>query len=378
MGAAGDWMRNTQEFHVAVMAGDGIGPEVMAPCLELLERASARLGGFRLRFEALEAGAGTYAETGTALSEETLKRAAAADAILLGAMGLPDIRYPDGREIAPQIDIRFALELYAGVRPVRSIPGLAGPLSDPRAQALDFVLVRESTEGLFAAMGKTRFEGDGGDGGDEAAHDTMVITRAGSERLFDFCFALARKRKQAGAPGILTCVDKANVFGGFAFFRKIFQERAQHVPEIEARLAYVDATALNMVRNPWVFDVIATENMFGDILSDLGAGLMGGMGVAPSADIGPAHAVFQPCHGTAPDIMGSGKANPTAMILSAAMMLEWLGERHGEPKAAEAGEVLRAAVDAAFAPGTLRPCELGGTSGLKDIAAGVAEALAKV
>ena len=365
-------MQNTQAFHVAVMAGDGIGPEVMAPSLDLLERLSARLGGFRFRFEALEAGAGAYAETGTALSEETLKRAAAADAILLGAMGLPDIRYPDGREIAPQIDIRFALELYAGVRPVRSIPGLAGPLSDPRAQALDFVLVRESTEGLFAAMGKTRFEGD------EAAHDTMVITRAGSERLFDFSFELARKRKAKGAPGVLTCVDKANVFGGFAFFRKIFQERAAHFPEVEARLAYVDATALNMVRNPWVFDVVATENMFGDILSDLGAGLMGGMGVAPSADIGPKHAVFQPCHGTAPDIMGSGQANPTAMFLSAAMMLEWLGERHGEPKAVEAGGLLRSAVDAAYTPGTLRPCELGGTSGLKAITERVAQAVGKV
>ena len=364
-------MQNTQEFHVAVMAGDGIGPEVMAPCLDLLERVSARLGGFGFRFEALESGAGCYTETGTALSEETLKRAAAADAILLGAMGLPDIRYPDGREIAPQIEIRFALELYAGVRPVRSIPGLAGPLSDPRAQALDFVLVRESTEGLFDAMGKTRLEGD------EAAYDTMAITRAGSERLFDFSFALARRRKAKGAPGILTCVDKANVFGGFAFFRKIFQERAVHFPEIETRLAYVDATALNMVRNPWVFDVIATENMFGDILSDLGAGLVGGMGVAPSADIGPAHAVFQPCHGTAPDIMGSGKANPTAMVLSAAMMLEWLGERHGEPKAVEAGELLRAAVEAAYAPGDLRPCELGGTSGLKDIAARVVKAVEK-
>ncbi len=364
-------MRNDQEFHVAVMAGDGIGPEVMAPCLELLNAVSARVGGFTCRFEEVEAGAGYYLQHGTALSDENLKRAAAADAILLGAAGLPEVRYPDGREIAPQIDIRIALDLFAGVRPVRSIPGLAGPLSDPRAQKLDFVLIRESTEGLFASMGKTRIEAD------KIAYDTMEITRAGSERLFDFSFELVRKRKERGSPGALTCVDKANVFGGFAFFRKIFRERAAKFPDIEAKVAYVDATALNMVRNPWVFDVIATENMFGDILSDLGAGLMGGMGVAPSADIGPKHAVFQPCHGTAPDIMGSGKANPTAMFLSAAMMLDWLGERHGEPKAVEAGRLLQGAVEAAFAPGTLSPCELGGASGLKEITGRVSEALAR-
>lgn len=363
-------MRNSQEFHVAVMGGDGIGPEVMAPCVDLLKRLSARIGGFSFRFEDVPCGAGYYQKHGVALSDENLKRAAGADAILLGAAGLPDVRYPDGREIAPQVDIRFALELFAGVRPVRSIPGLAGPLSDPRGQKLDFVLIRESTEGLFAAMGKTRIVDD------KIAYDTMEITRRGSERLFDFSFELARKRKQRGSPGILTCVDKANVFGGFAFFRKIFHERAKDFADVEARVAYVDATALNMVRNPWVFDVIATENMFGDILSDIGAALMGGMGVAPSADIGPKHAVFQPCHGTAPDIMGSGKANPTAMFLSAAMMLDWLGERHGEPKAIEAGAILQNAVDAAFAPGDLRPCELGGKAGLKEITGRVSAALA--
>ncbi len=362
-------MRNDQEFHIAVMAGDGIGLEVMAPCLELLTAVCARAGGLALRFEAIESGATYYREHGTALSDENLARAAKADAILLGAMGLPDVRYPDGREIAPQIDIRMALDLFAGVRPVRSIPGLSGPLSDPRAQNLDFVLIRESTEGLFAAMGKTKIVDD------KIAYDTMEITRAGSERLFDFAFDLTAKRKAAGSPGVLTCVDKANVFGGFAFFRKIFFERAAAFPEIEARAAYVDAMALTQIRNPWDLDVLVTENMFGDILSDAGAALIGGMGVAPSADIGASHAVFQPCHGTAPDIMGTGKANPTAMFLSAAMMLDWLGNRHGEAKAIEAGALLQDAVEAAFAGGDLRPFEMGGTNGLKDITARVSETI---
>jgi 3-isopropylmalate dehydrogenase len=357
------------EFHIAVLPGDGIGPEVMAPCVEILDRLARHFGGFSFRFETLEAGAAHYQRTGTAMPENVLARAGAADAILFGAMGLPEVRYPDGREIAPQLDIREQFELFAGLRPVRTFPGLPVPLADPRGQNLDFVLIRESTEGLFAARGKTRFEDD------RAAHDTMTITRAASERLFDFAFDLARRRKARGAPGRVTCIDKANVLGSFVFFRKVFAERAASNSDIEAEYAYVDATALNMIRAPWVFDVLVTENMFGDILSDAGAALMGGMGVAPSADIGARHAVFQPCHGSAPDIAGSGKANPTAMFLSAAMMLDWLGERHGLESCREAGAELERAVEAAFASGGLRPVEMGGASGLKEIAAAVTDAL---
>ncbi len=173
----------------------------------------------------------------------------------------------------------------------------------------------------------------------------------------------------------MTCIDKANVLGSFVFFRKVFAERAAENPDIEADYAYVDATALNMIRGPWAFDVLVTENMFGDILSDAGAALMGGMGIAPSADIGARHAMFQPCHGSAPDIAGSGKANPTAMFLSAALMLDWLGERLGIEACREAGAELERAVQAAFASGNLRPVEMGGASGLKEITAAVTEAL---
>jgi 3-isopropylmalate dehydrogenase len=357
------------ELRIAVLPGDGIGPEVMAPCLELLETVARRAGGFSLGFETLEAGAALYQRRGTALPDETVRGAEAADAVLLGAMGLPDIRYPDGREIAPQVDLREIFQLFAGVRPVRTFPGLPVPLADPRARHLDFVLLRESTEGLFAERGATHYEDD------RAARDALVITRTASERLFDFAFALARRRKARGAPGRVTCVDKANILGAFAFFRKVFRERAALHPDIAAECCYVDAMALTMVRNPWVNDVLVTENMFGDILSDAGAGLMGGMGVAPSADIGADHAVFQPCHGTAPDIAGSGKANPTAMFLSAAMMLDWLGDRHGLGPCEEASARLTAAVEAAFAPGDLRPHEMGGTSGLSEITQRVAAGL---
>jgi len=162
------------------------------------------------------------------------------------------------------------------------------------------------------------------------------------------------------------------VFRSMAFFRKVFDEVAARHPAIGARHHYVDATALDLVRKPWTFDVLVTENMFGDILSDQAAGLVGGMGMAPSADIGDEHGLFQPCHGSAPDIAGEGKANPTAMILSAAMMLDWLAERHADPRLAVAARRIETAVDAVFASGRLLPIELGGRDGTAAIASAVA------
>ena len=363
-------MRNDRVFRIAVLGGDGIGPEVMAPCLALLDAAVGRVEGLSLDYEELEAGASLYAKTGEAFPEDCFEAAKAADAMLLGAMGLPDVRGPDGRELAPQLELRERLALFAGVRPVRTWPGMPAPLADPRAERLDFVLIRESTEGLFAGRTTGRVVDDA------VAQDTLTISREGCERLFDFAFDLARARGNSGAPRSVTCIDKANVFRSFGFFRKVFDERAALHPDVEARHMYVDACALNMVRQPWAFDVLVTENMFGDILSDLGAGLMGGMGMAPSADIGAAHALFQPCHGSAPDIVGQGKANPTATILSGAMMLDWLGRRHDCPAAVAAGERLVAAVEAAYAGGTLRPFEVGGKAGTTEIAGRIGDALA--
>ncbi|NQW08993.1 MAG: isocitrate/isopropylmalate dehydrogenase family protein [Alphaproteobacteria bacterium] len=360
-------------FRISVFPGDGIGPEVTHPTVEILRAVQKRLGGFDLRFEEEAAGAAHYAETGTALPDAAMKRASEADAILLGAMGMPSIRYPDGREIAPQLEMREQFELFAGIRPVKTRPGAPVPLADPRAANLDFILIRESTEGLFAGRGKTVFDGPADR--PEAAHDTMTLTRKGSERLFDFAYKLAARRREQGHPGELTCIDKANVIGGFYWFRQMFDAMAADHPTVTANHMYVDACALNMVRQPWKFDVMVTENMFGDILSDLGAGLMGGLGMAPSADIGERQAVFQPCHGSAPDIMGQGLANPTATFLSAAMMLEWLGEQHGVPDCARAGRVIEAAVDHAFAAGTLRPAEFGGPAGTAAITAAIMAAI---
>jgi 3-isopropylmalate dehydrogenase len=343
-------------YDICVLPGDGIGPEVTAAALPLLERL-AHGAGYGFAFAEYPGGAQHYQATGDALPDATFAAAERADAILFGAMGWPEIRYPDGTEIAPQLDLRVRLELYAGVRPARAVPGVPLPLSDPRATSIDLVLVRESTEGLFASRGRGVVEDD------REARDTMVITRAGSLRVHEFAFRLAERRRARGRPGNVTCVDKANVFVSMAFFRKIFDETAARHPGIAARHHYVDATALDLVRKPWSFDVLVTENMFGDILSDQCAGLIGGMGMAPSADVGDRHGLFQPCHGSAPDIAGQGKANPTAMILSAAMMLDWLAERHDDARLAAAAQRLERAVDAAFEFGRLLPFELGGQAG---------------
>ncbi|WP_299294469.1 isocitrate/isopropylmalate family dehydrogenase [uncultured Tateyamaria sp.] len=354
-------------YEIAVFEGDGIGPEIMAPTVDLL-LTLAEPASYALRFVDAPAGAAHYARTGESFPTASMDTARGADAILLSAMGLPDVRYPDGTEISPQIDLRKALTLFAGVRPVTIRPGHPTPLATDKP--VDFVLIRESTEGLFHTQGR-------GEVTEDEARETLLITRAISEPLFKFAFDLAKSRKAAGrGPGKVTCVDKANVFRAFAFFREMFDAEAAKHPDIAADHAYVDATALWMVERPWSFDVMVTENMFGDILSDLGAGLMGGLGLAPSADIGHDHAVFQPCHGSAPDIAGQGVANPMAMILSAAMMLEWLGGRHDAPELTRDGVRLREAVEAVITAGTVRSRDLGGTDGTAAVAAAVKAALA--
>jgi 3-isopropylmalate dehydrogenase len=351
-------MSANNAFHIAVLAGDGIGPEVMAPALEVLRRIEAK-SGLSFRFTEAPAGATNYLATGKSMPESTIKLCEEADAILLGACGLPSVRYPDNTEIAPQIELRFIFDLYAGVRPARLIPGVPSPIVGADQRGIDLVVIRESTEGLFASMGKGVVTHDD-------ARETLLITRKTSERLFEFSFRLAERRKARGRPGALTCVDKANVFKAFAFFRGIFDEIAKRHPEVKADRLYVDACSAMLVKRPWDFDVMVMENMFGDIVSDITASLIGGLGMAPSADIGDKYAVFQPCHGTAPDIMGQGKANPTGMILSAAMMLDWLADKHGIESATEAGERIERAVDQAYAGG-LKPMEFGGRNGTADI-----------
>ena len=195
----------------------------------------------------------------------------------------------------------------------------------------------------------------------------MRITRTTTEKLHDFAFKLAIKRKKKGKLGKVTCVDKANVFRSQAFFRKIFDERKLNFKNIDADHCYVDAMALNLIRNPWEYDIMVMENMFGDILSDLGGGLIGGMGMASCAEIGDNHGLFQPAHGSAPDIYGQDKANPLAAILSASLMLEYLSDKKKCKYASLSSRLIETAIEIGFERNELRPIELGGDMGTKEI-----------
>lgn len=338
-------------YRLAVLLGDGIGPEVVASGCEVLDAATARLDDIAFTFEELSVGAGEYLRHGDPLPAAALDRMRAADAILLGAMGLPDMRWPNGVEMTPQIDIRERLDLFNGVRPIRLFHPSHSPLKGyggPDGRPIDFVIVRENCEGLFADRLTPRPPGR------DCETDTLRITRQGAERICREAFKLARRRR-----GHVTLVDKANVLPSMVFFRRIFDEIAAGFPDVVTDRVYIDAMALYLVQRPHTFDVIVTENMFGDILSDLAAGIVGGMGMAPSADIGPRHAVFQPSHGTAPDIAGKGIANPVAMILSVALMLEWLGH----PETIRGARLIERAVAQVLGDPAHRTADLGGSHG---------------
>ncbi|MFK7944290.1 MAG: isocitrate/isopropylmalate family dehydrogenase, partial [Paracoccaceae bacterium] len=234
-------MQNLSDFHIAVLPGDGIGDEITGPCLPLLEKAAERVGGLGFHFANCQGGAAYYRDQGESMPAATWDAASKADAILLAAMGLPSVRQPDGREIAPQLELRFEYGLFAGVRPVRPIPGVRPILADPKAHDVDYVLVRESTEGLFAPQAPGEIIKD------REARETMVLTRETSEKLYDFCFGLARQR---GGDRKVTHVDKANVFRAFHWQRGIFYEKAKTHAGVSADHAYVDAFAMTMVQKP--------------------------------------------------------------------------------------------------------------------------------
>ncbi|WP_204114408.1 isocitrate/isopropylmalate family dehydrogenase [Shimia biformata] len=364
----------TKNANIAVIRGDGIGIDVTDATLFCVTAALSRMGLPALHTTDIAAGAGYFRDHGIDIEPGGEERAGTCDAIFLGAIGLPAIRHADGTEISPHLRLRDRFQLYAGVRPVKAYPNAPQRLADPRAKGIDMVILRESTEGLFysaAVHGRSQVIGD------DEVRDTLRITRDVTERLCRFGFRLAQKRAARGKPGKLTCVDKANVFTSMAFFRKIFNEIAQEFPDTPVGYNYVDAQALDLVRKPWEFDVMVMENMFGDILSDLAGGLVGGMGMAACGEYGDAHALFQPAHGSAPDIMGQDKANPLAAILSGALMLDYLGEKLGNPAMCDAGLLIENAVDAGFAQNRLRPMEFGGDMGTRAVTEEVATLIAE-
>jgi 3-isopropylmalate dehydrogenase len=351
-------------YEIAVMPGDGIGPEVIDATLAVLKECETRYG-LKLNYTFYDFSADLYRRTGRKITAADMDEIGKADAVLFGAMGLPDVRGPDGLELGAQVEMRAYYGLFASLRPVRLFPGVESPV---KAKHIDMLVIRETSEGMFAGLA------DKHEPSDESASDRMTITRATCEKLFDVAFSQARARRKRGTPGHVTLLHKSNALRSNVLMEKVFDEVAARHDDVGSAKFYIDAGSMYMVTNPERYDVVVTENIFGDIVSEIAAGLVGGLGVAPSADVSLTHGVFQPSHGSAPDIMGKGIANPTAMILSAAMMLEWLGERRGDAHCTRVAQSIHSAVEAALAKGP-RARDLGGTAGTQEVTNAVVSAL---
>ncbi len=345
---------------IAVIRGDGIGPEVIDAALPVLE-AAARADGLSLAWKHLPFGADHYLATGVTLPEHTVAQCETeVDAILLGALGDP--RVPDDRHARDILfGLRFGLDLFVNFRPARLHAPELSPLKIVRHEGeIDLAIFRENTEGVY--LGRGRGQHVGTDSEEQIVEE--VNTAPKITRLLRAGFAFARERAH---PRVTLC-DKSNAIPGHRLWRRLFEEVGAEFPEIEREARYVDALAMELVREPQRFRVIVTNNLFGDILSDLAAQLVGGLGVAPSANIG-SHplALFEPVHGSAPSLAGKGVANPVAAILSGALMLEHLGAREAAARLeAAAGAVLR---------GPVRTPDLGGSATTAEVAEEIARRL---
>ena len=326
---------------VGVIPGDGIGPEVVGEARKVLDVACER-NDISLDFEEFPLGAAHYLKTGEVLSEETISRLGGKDAVLLGAMGDPRVK-PGVLEKGVLLRLRFHFDQYVNLRPVQLFDGVPSPLAGDRRR-IDMFFVRENTEDFYVGLGgrvgrgksrteldllRTAYEAKFDVGIDlkdeeELAYQIGVVTKGGADRVVDFAFKLAKERHV----DLVTSVDKANVLTEVYGLWREAVERASVKHGIAKEFLYVDAVALYMVRNPERFKVLVTPNLFGDILTDLGAALQGGLGFAPSGNINPKGlSMFEPVHGSAPDIAGKGLANPVGAVLSGALMLQTLGHR---------------------------------------------------
>ena len=346
-------------FTIAVIAGDGVGGEVVPQGKRVLEAVAAR-HDVAFAFQDFDWGAEHYFRWGRMMPSGAIDLLQPCDAIYLGAVGHPEI--PDHTTLnGLLLPIRRAFDQYANVRPAYLYPGVASPLARVKGGEIDFVVVRENTEGEYAQVGGFVYHRQP----EEIAIQTSVFTRRGIERIVRFAFDLAVKRN--GKRRVCS-VTKSNAQGySMVLWDSVFEEVAAQYPQVETEALLVDAAAMNFVRRPESFDVVVGSNLFADILSDISAILIGSMGLAASANLDPLRrypSMFEPVHGSAPDIAGKGIVNPLAAILSAAMMLEHLGVAEG------AAEVERA-VAAVLAEGKVRTPDLGGTSSTEEVATAV-------
>jgi 3-isopropylmalate dehydrogenase len=309
----------TKEYHISVIPGDGTGPEVVTEGIKILQTLADKFG-FKLNFTYYDIGGEHYKETGEILPENILESIAESNAIYLGAIGHPDVK-PGILEKGILLKLRFYFDQYINLRPVKLYEGVETPLKDKGPSDIDFVVVRENTEGLYAGAGGCLKHGTA----DEVAVQDSINTRKGVERCIRYAFEYCRKRNQRKK---LTLCGKTNVLTfAFDLWERAFNEVAKEYPDIETDYAHVDAICMWMVKNPEWFDVIVTDNMFGDIITDLGAMIQGGMGIAAGANINPEGiSMFEPIGGSAPKYTGKNIINPIAAISAAQIMLETIGE----------------------------------------------------
>ncbi|MBD3407404.1 MAG: isocitrate/isopropylmalate dehydrogenase family protein [Candidatus Lokiarchaeota archaeon] len=354
----------SSKYKIATLPGDGIGREVIPIAMKVIESAIEKVGGPNVQFHSFECGGEHYLKHNREWSEETedfVKNEA--DAILLGAIGAigPDgkpVRLPDGNLAGYNvvIGLRMELDLFANVRPVKLFEGVPTPLANKTSEDIDMIIVRENTEGLYAPIRGAIERG----GEQELAVDVRMITRKGAERVCRYAFEISKQRHGApiDATKRVTCVDKSNLLAGCRLFRKVFKEIAVDYPQVQQDFAYVDAWTQWCIREPEHYDVVVAPNEFGDIITDLGGAIQGGMGMAPAGNIGDKKAVFEPVHGSAPKHYGKHDTNPVASILAGAMLFKWIADAKSDRHALQVARAIENAVESVLKEGHIRTYDL--------------------
>ena len=349
-------------FRIAVIAGDGIGPEVIAEGKRVLQAIAAIDGSFAVEFTDFPWGCEYYLKTGRMMDEDGLEKLKAFDAIYLGAVGYPGV--PDNVSLGDLLlKIRRGFDEYINLRPVKLLAGAPCPLKDVKREDIDMMVVRENSEGEYANVGARLYPGSP----QEVALQTGVFSRKGCERVIRYAYELARKEGKT-----LTSISKGNALGfSMVFWDEIFAEVGQEYPDVKTQKFLIDAASMFFVKDPKRFQVVVTSNLFGDILTDLGAAIAGGMGLAAGANLNPEKkfpSMFEPIHGSAPDIAGQGLANPLASIWSVSQMLDFFGQPEWGARVIAAIETLLVEKK------TLTP-DLGGHAKTREIAPAILEIL---
>ena len=354
------------DYRIASLPGDGIGTEVIPEGRRAADAAMARVGR-SIEWVDYDWSCRTYAETGRMMPEDGVGRMKDHDAIYLGAVGWPGV--PDHVSLwGLLIPLRRELDQFANVRPVRLMPGVPSPLANRAPHEIDFVVVRENVEGEYSSIGGRIYDGTE----HEAAYQQAVFTRRGCDRIMDYAFEIAARRKAAGKRGKVTSATKSNgIVHTMPFWDERFEAAKARHPGFDTDQFHIDILTARFVTNPDWFDVVVGSNLFGDILSDLGPAVAGSIGIAPAANLDPTGAnpsMFEPVHGSAPDIAGQGIANPIAAVWTAAMMLDHLGET-------EAAGLIERAMEAALTDDAARTRDLGGTAGTRECGDAVVRAI---